>query len=162
MARCPNCSRTFLEDRLAVHLKSCSSANPHKGIGNTLQREQALSAANEQSQQRQPVSNSRSEQPAQRQPGSNSRIGQSAQQQQNHNSNQKAQRQPGPSRISQPQQIEEYDTSDRVPCRKCGRGFNSDRINYHQSVCKGPANTTKKVPPKPARKPQKRNNEMPK
>jgi hypothetical protein len=30
MVRCPNCFRTFLEDRIEVHLKSCTSENPHK------------------------------------------------------------------------------------------------------------------------------------
>jgi zinc-finger of a C2HC-type len=30
MVRCPNCLRTFLEDRIEVHLRSCTSENPHK------------------------------------------------------------------------------------------------------------------------------------
>ena len=30
MQRCPNCFRTFLEDRIEIHLKSCTSENPHK------------------------------------------------------------------------------------------------------------------------------------
>ena len=30
MVRCPNCFRTFLEDRIEIHLKSCTSENPHK------------------------------------------------------------------------------------------------------------------------------------
>ena len=30
MARCPNCFRTFLEDRIEVHLRSCTADNPHK------------------------------------------------------------------------------------------------------------------------------------
>jgi hypothetical protein len=30
MIQCPNCSRTFLEDRIEVHMKSCTSENPHK------------------------------------------------------------------------------------------------------------------------------------
>lgn len=30
MVQCPNCSRTFLEDRIEVHMKSCTSENPHK------------------------------------------------------------------------------------------------------------------------------------
>jgi hypothetical protein len=30
MIECPNCSRTFLEDRIEIHLKSCTSENPHK------------------------------------------------------------------------------------------------------------------------------------
>lgn len=30
MVECPNCSRTFMEDRIEVHLKSCTSENPHK------------------------------------------------------------------------------------------------------------------------------------
>ena len=30
MVRCPNCFRTFLEDRIEIHLKSCTSDNPHK------------------------------------------------------------------------------------------------------------------------------------
>ena len=30
MVQCPNCLRTFIEDRLQVHLKSCTSENPHK------------------------------------------------------------------------------------------------------------------------------------
>ena len=30
MIECPNCSRTFLEDRIEVHLKSCTSENPHR------------------------------------------------------------------------------------------------------------------------------------
>ena len=30
MAQCPNCLRKFLEDRLVVHLKSCTVDTPHK------------------------------------------------------------------------------------------------------------------------------------
>lgn len=30
MVKCPNCSRTFLEDRIEVHLKSCRADNPCK------------------------------------------------------------------------------------------------------------------------------------
>lgn len=30
MVRCPNCFRTFLEDRIEIHLRSCTSENPHK------------------------------------------------------------------------------------------------------------------------------------
>ena len=30
MIECPHCSRTFLEDRIQIHLKSCTSENPHK------------------------------------------------------------------------------------------------------------------------------------
>ena len=29
MVQCLNCLRTFVEDRLPVHLKSCTSENPH-------------------------------------------------------------------------------------------------------------------------------------
>ena len=30
MQQCPNCYRTFLEDRLQIHLKSCTPEKPHK------------------------------------------------------------------------------------------------------------------------------------
>lgn len=30
MVRCPNCFRTFLEDRIEVHLRSCTIETPHK------------------------------------------------------------------------------------------------------------------------------------
>ena len=30
MMQCPNCFRTFLEDRIEIHLRSCTSENPHK------------------------------------------------------------------------------------------------------------------------------------
>jgi uncharacterized UBP type Zn finger protein len=30
MVRCPNCFRAFLEDRIEIHLKSCTKENPHK------------------------------------------------------------------------------------------------------------------------------------
>jgi len=30
MEQCPNCGRTFLEDRLVVHLRSCKVDNPSK------------------------------------------------------------------------------------------------------------------------------------
>ena len=30
LVRCPNCTRTFLEDRLSIHLRSCTEENPHK------------------------------------------------------------------------------------------------------------------------------------
>lgn len=32
MKKCPNCGRTFLEDRLPIHLRSCTSENPHKAV----------------------------------------------------------------------------------------------------------------------------------
>ena len=32
MVQCPNCLRTFLEDRIEVHLRSCTSENPHKAV----------------------------------------------------------------------------------------------------------------------------------
>ncbi|CAG9312144.1 unnamed protein product [Blepharisma stoltei] len=102
MARCPNCSRTFLEDRLEVHLRSCTSAKPHRGIGQ-VSATQAINAD------------------------------------------------------------EAYGNEDMslVSCRKCGRKFNSDRIDYHQSVCKGPTSAPAKPVVAP-RKPQKKKNEMPK
>lgn len=30
MVKCPNCFRTFFEERIEIHLKSCTSENPHK------------------------------------------------------------------------------------------------------------------------------------
>ena len=30
MVRCPNCFRTFIEDRIEIHLRSCTAVNPHK------------------------------------------------------------------------------------------------------------------------------------
>ena len=30
MVQCPNCCRTFFEDRIEIHLRSCTSENPHK------------------------------------------------------------------------------------------------------------------------------------
>ena len=30
MVKCPNCFRTFLEDRIEIHLRSCTAENPHK------------------------------------------------------------------------------------------------------------------------------------
>lgn len=30
MVKCPFCTRTFLEDRIEVHLRSCTSENPHR------------------------------------------------------------------------------------------------------------------------------------
>ena len=32
MKQCPHCQRTFLEDRLAIHLRSCTAERPHKPI----------------------------------------------------------------------------------------------------------------------------------
>lgn len=32
MKQCPNCFRTFLEDRLDVHLRSCTAEKPHKPV----------------------------------------------------------------------------------------------------------------------------------
>ena len=32
MVQCQNCLRTFLEDRIEVHLRSCTSENPHKTV----------------------------------------------------------------------------------------------------------------------------------
>lgn len=33
LAPCPNCGRTFLPEKLAIHARSCTSANPAKRIG---------------------------------------------------------------------------------------------------------------------------------
>jgi zinc-finger of a C2HC-type len=30
MVHCPNCYRTFIEDRIEIHLKSCTPDHPHK------------------------------------------------------------------------------------------------------------------------------------
>ena len=32
MESCPNCGRTFLPERIAIHLKSCRPDNPHKSV----------------------------------------------------------------------------------------------------------------------------------
>lgn len=40
MARCPHCLRTFLEDRIEIHLRSCTADNPHKpsaAVGKSLE-----------------------------------------------------------------------------------------------------------------------------
>lgn len=43
-----------------------------------------------------------------------------------------------------------------VPCDKCGRNFNSDRIAKHSKVCKGPSELKKKEPEPPkTEKPKK-------
>jgi len=33
MKPCPNCQRTFLEERLPIHLRSCTAEKPHKPVG---------------------------------------------------------------------------------------------------------------------------------
>jgi len=40
--------------------------------------------------------------------------------------------------------------SNLVPCSKCGRNFNADRVAKHEKVCKGPSELKKKEiePPK--------------
>ena len=49
------------------------------------------------------------------------------------------------------------DIDNRVPCRKCKRNFNPDRINKHQSVCIGPIN---EAPNKPVPRIQKKKKVM--
>jgi hypothetical protein len=40
MKHCPNCGRTFLEDRLPVHLRSCKPDKPHKPVKKEVQEEE--------------------------------------------------------------------------------------------------------------------------
>lgn len=40
MKHCPNCGRTFLEDRLPVHLRSCKPDNPHKSVKKEIHEEE--------------------------------------------------------------------------------------------------------------------------
>lgn len=44
MVQCPNCLRTFIEDRLLVHLKSCTAENPHKIPVNAVKNETMVNA----------------------------------------------------------------------------------------------------------------------
>ena len=39
---CPHCARTFLEDRLQIHLRSCTADNPHKTVREATQRPQSM------------------------------------------------------------------------------------------------------------------------
>lgn len=38
MVKCPNCFRNFLDDRIQVHLKSCTSEKPHKMVSSIVKQ----------------------------------------------------------------------------------------------------------------------------
>ena len=47
--------------------------------------------------------------------------------------------------------------SNLVPCSKCGRNFNADRVAKHEKVCKGPSELKKKeIEPPKTEKPTKK------
>lgn len=56
MKQCPHCQRTFLEDRLEIHLRSCTAEKPHKPVSKPKDPEQLpISPAPEDSQQAPPT-----------------------------------------------------------------------------------------------------------
>lgn len=48
-----------------------------------------------------------------------------------------------------PEMVDDGGDMDLVPCDKCGRNFNADRIAKHSKVCKGPTELKKKEPEPP-------------
>lgn len=105
MKKCPNCGRTFLEDRLPIHLRSCTAENPHKAVN----RPQAM-----------PEEAKLSPPPALTLQG---KVPQTKT------------RTAAFTSSPQAPTSEEYAEMELRQCTRCGRNFAADRLAKHEAVC---------------------------
>ncbi|CAG9316090.1 unnamed protein product [Blepharisma stoltei] len=181
MAQCPNCARKFLEDRLVIHLRSCTSENPCKPVRSITsailespQKYQANSLPMT-SQAKPPQVNSSSSaliknpkkqslidkylseaqsklQDTETPPSPEIKSKESTEilrsssafQSKDINeiirplTSQRNQEEPKISLNTMENFNSSPETEDnRIPCSKCGRKFNADRVGKHEEICKG-------------------------
>mmetsp|Transcript_33866 Transcript_33866/g.58998 ORF Transcript_33866/g.58998 Transcript_33866/m.58998 type:complete len:387 (-) Transcript_33866:2922-4082(-) len=153
MCQCPNCGRTFLEDRLQVHLRSCKSDSPAKPPPGKLSSTTKPAPGRNEPAPRGEPKGSRPEanpastiKPVAKTLGSTGPV---------RTRNSVEELPIGPRRGGAPQIPHDNDTDiDRVPCRSCGRKFAPDRVDKHQRVCKGPDRPASKPQPQVRAKPK--------
>mmetsp|Transcript_17769 Transcript_17769/g.17740 ORF Transcript_17769/g.17740 Transcript_17769/m.17740 type:complete len:186 (+) Transcript_17769:249-806(+) len=181
MVQCPNCARKFLEDRLVIHLRSCTAENPCKPVRSITsailespQKYQANSLPMT-SQAKPPQTNSSSSallknhnkqslidkylseaqnklqdtetpQSPEIKSKESTEIMRSSSAFQSKDINEiirpsTSQRNHEEPKISL-KTMENFNSSpetedSRIPCSKCGRKFNADRVGKHEEICKG-------------------------
>ncbi|KAK2945857.1 putative Zinc finger protein [Blattamonas nauphoetae] len=163
LAQCPNCGRKFNPDRLPIHLKSCK---PGKVLT-------PLKPAASKSPQPEPEDEYDDEPPPRTSPAPTKPKGKAKS---------KAVSRAGPpfggggggdagAFDSIPigggggggGEISEYaEPLDLVACSRCGRKFNSDRIDKHEKICKGPVPSVQPRSSEPEPKPKPRGKPKPK
>lgn len=150
MCECPNCGRTFLEDRLAVHSRSCKSGSPSKPPPGKLSSTGQISSQPKAGISRRNDSlkgTSETNKAPAKSIGSTGPV---------RSRNAIDEQALGPRRgpADQYQSNEPDNDMDRVACRSCGRKFAPDRVDKHQRVCLGPDKPAPKT--QPISKPKKK------
>lgn len=147
MVQCPNCARKFLEDRLHVHLRSCTAENPCKSVKVSNHEPQEDSKQTKQI----PITSQSMNFKSSRVVASNSASFQGIPTKQSiiekyissskvksieseiEGTNEFLRDERSAAELEYQTQADE---DPRIACPKCDRKFNPDRIAKHQEICK--------------------------